>query len=54
MSWVEFNAARQLEAELRLGAPYRAAVRAEQEREDAQVEATKAAIRKTMAANGAR
>lgn len=46
MTWAEFSAARQLLAEERLGAPLRAQQRNEIEREDAQVEATKAAIRR--------
>lgn len=48
MTWSQWRAACQLVAEERIGAPLRAQHRAEQEAEDAQIEATKAAIRRTM------
>ena len=48
MTWAQWKAACQLVAEERIGAPMRAKHRAEQEAEDAQVEATKAAIRQTQ------
>ena len=46
MTWPQFVAARRLLAEDRVGAPQRMVQRAAIEAEDAQVEATKAAIRR--------
>jgi hypothetical protein len=48
MTWQEWAVARQVVAEEFVGGPLRNIARAEQEAEDAQIEATKAAIRKTM------
>lgn len=49
MTWAQWKAATQLLAEESpVGAPMRAQQLAERAAEDAQVEATKAAIRKTM------
>jgi hypothetical protein len=48
MTWPQFVAARRLLAEERYGAPRRALERAENDAEDASVEATKAAIRKVQ------
>lgn len=47
MTWQQFAAARRLLAEERVGAPAREHQRATMAAEDATVEATKAAIRKT-------
>lgn len=48
MSWEQFTKARRLLAEERVGAPRRAAAQAQVDAEDAQIEATKAAIRQAQ------